>query len=376
MTDAYNDTHAHDDVQEYPSGSELGLDADEEDCQELRRLPREERLHAIDDMCDLYKSVDGFGENYKLVDKLGEGTFSAVYKAIDLKHHDYDNKYWFTKEQTDTRQLQHRDRKVYVALKRIYQTSCPLRIQNELELLHSLRRSKWVSTMISAFRHKDQVVAVMPYHPNNDFREYYRHVDYKTVKKYFKSLFKALRDVHRMDILHRDIKPANFLFSLQDQKGVLCDFGLAQYTLDDGWHGHCHHTQPSREHPHGQNKLAMKDIRSEKDTRAVERTADVVREADRRMNDPKLPVGYSTDEKRPIVRANRAGTRGFRAPEVLLKCQDQTTGACCFICWLLPTNINIFQIQPSTCGPLALFSSPFSVAVFRFLTATTITRRW
>lgn len=24
------------------------------------------------------------------------------------------------------------------------------------------------------------------------------------------------------------------------------------------------------------------------------------------------------------VRANRAGTRGFRAPEVLLKCQDQT----------------------------------------------------
>lgn len=328
-------------IEQEPS-SELGLDADEEDCQELRRLPREERLQAIDDMCDLYKSVEGFEENYKLVDKLGEGTFSAVYKAIDLKHHHYDNGYWFTKEQTDSRQLQHKS-KVYVALKRIYQTSCPLRIQNELELLHSLRlvrcfgeclltstcrRSKYVSTMISAFRHKDQVVAVMPYHPNSDFREYYRHVDYMTVKNYFKSLFKALRDVHRMDILHRDIKPANFLFSLQDQKGVLCDFGLAQYTLDDGWHGHCHHTQPTREHPHGQNKLVNKDIRSEKDNRAVERTAGVVREADRRMNDPKIHVGYSTDEKRPMVRANRAGTRGFRAPEVLLKCQDQTTGKC------------------------------------------------
>jgi len=30
----------------------------------------------------------------------------------------------------------------------------------------------------------------------------------------------------------------------------------------------------------------------------------------------------------PGVRANRAGTRGFRAPEVLLKCPDQTVGAC------------------------------------------------
>jgi cell division control protein 7 len=29
---------------------------------------------------------------------------------------------------------------------------------------------------------------------------------------------------------------------------------------------------------------------------------------------------------RPAARANRAGTRGFRAPEVLLKCPDQTVG--------------------------------------------------
>lgn len=29
---------------------------------------------------------------------------------------------------------------------------------------------------------------------------------------------------------------------------------------------------------------------------------------------------------RPAMKANRAGTRGFRAPEVLLKCPDQTVG--------------------------------------------------
>jgi len=29
---------------------------------------------------------------------------------------------------------------------------------------------------------------------------------------------------------------------------------------------------------------------------------------------------------RPAIRANRAGTRGFRAPEVLFKCVHQTVG--------------------------------------------------
>ncbi|TIC42964.1 hypothetical protein E3Q08_02532 [Wallemia mellicola] len=316
--------YENDEEPEEPS-SVLGIDADYEDCQELRRLPHEERLKAIEDMCELYTNIDGFSEQFKLVDKLGEGTFSAVYKAIDLKHHDYDNSTWFTKEQVDSRQLRERS-KVYVALKRIYVTSCPWRIQNELEMLYQLRTSKYVSSLITAIRHEDQVVAVMPYHPNNDFREFYRHCDYMTVKNYFRSLFRALKDIHEQEVIHRDVKPANFLFSLQDQKGVLCDFGLAQYMLtQNSWTDHCHHTIPTEEYPLGQNKLTNKSIRTEKDTRAINKTSEAIKEAERRMNDPKSNVGYSTDERRPVVRANRAGTRGFRAPEVLLKCQDQTT---------------------------------------------------
>lgn len=37
--------------------------------------------------------------------------------------------------------------------------------------------------------------------------------------------------------------------------------------------------------------------------------------------------GVLKEDRRPSIRANRAGTRGFRAPEVLLKCPDQTVGA-------------------------------------------------
>lgn len=36
-------------------------------------------------------------------------------------------------------------------------------------------------------------------------------------------------------------------------------------------------------------------------------------------------VGHPKNDSRPSKRANRAGTRGFRAPEVLFKCTSQTT---------------------------------------------------
>lgn len=38
-----------------------------------------------------------------------------------------------------------------------------------------------------------------------------------------------------------------------------------------------------------------------------------------------LATGYPKNDSRPSRRANRAGTRGFRAPEVLFKCTAQTT---------------------------------------------------
>lgn len=45
--------------------------------------------------------------------------------------------------------------------------------------------------------------------------------------------------------------------------------------------------------------------------------------------------------RRVVSKANRAGTRGFRAPEVLLKCGSQTGGA--FSPWFLviATNDNL-----------------------------------
>jgi cell division control protein 7 len=111
------------------------------------------------------------------------GTFSSVYKAIDVYHYHYDNRSWrepspsgesssaagcqpssetpsdlqpaeamkWTRELRDTwRDNSHyisgydrtpggTAKKVYVALKRIYMTSSPERIANELEIMEELR---------------------------------------------------------------------------------------------------------------------------------------------------------------------------------------------------------------------------------------------
>lgn len=63
-----------------------------------------------------------------------------------------------------------RRRPRYVAIKKIYVTSSPQRILNELDLLHKLTGLPNVVPLITAFRHLDQVVAVLPYCKHTDFR--------------------------------------------------------------------------------------------------------------------------------------------------------------------------------------------------------------
>lgn len=153
------------------------------------------------------------------------GTFSTVYKAEDLLYDIYRNDWdmfqdaqpesWASPppkkrrmEDRHGRPLPTQRKKArYVALKKIYVTSSPIRIQNELELLHDLRGCRSVCPLITAFRHQDQVVAVLPFFPHTDFRIQYRTFMVADMRHYFRSLFTALHSVHKHEIIHRDIKP-------------------------------------------------------------------------------------------------------------------------------------------------------------------------
>lgn len=149
------------------------------------------------------------------------GTFSTVYKAEDLLYDHYHNDWdlfgqaqqqeaWASPPSKRRRvdgEPVGRKKARYVALKKIYVTSSPIRIQNELELLHDLRGCRSVCPLITAFRFQDQVVAVLPYFPHTDFRIQYRTFMVADMRHYLRSLLVALHSVHEHDILHRDIKP-------------------------------------------------------------------------------------------------------------------------------------------------------------------------
>ena len=164
----------HDGDSGMDADADAAADIDEEMTLYLK--PREEQEEIMLEIADLEEAVPALTQDYKLIDRLGMGTFSSVYKAIDLGYHEkWDNTVWHGLHPAGS-SAHHQSvprpssTKVFVAIKRIYVTSNPERIRNEISILETCRGARHVSQLITAFRHEDQVVAIMPYHPHEDFR--------------------------------------------------------------------------------------------------------------------------------------------------------------------------------------------------------------
>ena len=170
--------HEVEEAVEYEEESEEEEDEDDETDEELtiQLKSREEQAEIEEEILDLETAVPQLTEDYKIIDRLGTGTFSAVYKAIDLGYHTkWDNTEWHGHHPSTSsahyQTVPHPpENKVFVAIKRIYVTSGPERIRNEIAIMEDCRGCRHVSQLITAFRHHDQIVAIMPFHKNEDFR--------------------------------------------------------------------------------------------------------------------------------------------------------------------------------------------------------------
>ncbi|CAE7218840.1 unnamed protein product [Rhizoctonia solani] len=327
---------------EEQDGLDPGEDPSDDEENSFAMRDEMEQHYISAEMRQLKERVQGLVGNYELVDRLGEGTFSSVYKAIDLNFSKYDNREWNTplgyadypillastphssksRPQQYTPAFERRGR-VYVAIKRIYVTSSPQRIANEIELMEAARGCRHVSQLITAFRDEDQVVCVMPFHRSVDFRDFFQSLPMRTMQTYFRHLFRALRDIHARDIVHRDVKPANFLFDPKAGPdgtgwGVLCDFGLAQ-RVEYPERTQCLHTAPTKDKPHG-----SRSKQSAHDSTVINRKLTTVR---KRAEAGSHNIGYKTEDLRqvpapaPHCHASRRIEQG-RGDSGLLKCSS------------------------------------------------------
>ncbi|KAI9343758.1 kinase-like domain-containing protein [Zopfochytrium polystomum] len=227
---------------------------------------------------------------YRILDKVGSGTFSMVYKAVDCLHLEHKNDWCPTHSFVEVPPCSRIIKCGVVAIKRIYPTSSLKRVQREIEMLKKLEGLPNLSVLVTAFRYKEQVLAVLPYYQHMDIKKFMQHICIQDIQIYIRCLCNALDGVHSHKIIHRDVKQSNFLYNPEWRTGILVDFGLAEY-------------QSEPQEP--------KTIEDPTEFALYQEISD--------------RQEYIVNDPRKATRASRAGTRGYRSPEVLLRVTHQTT---------------------------------------------------
>ncbi|KAJ1358117.1 hypothetical protein KIN20_016431 [Parelaphostrongylus tenuis] len=201
----------------------------------------------------------------------------------------------------------------------------PKHIAMELKVMRMISGGPNVVEFIAAYRELDRVFVVMNFFPHDDIFSLIHKMSLEETLQYMRNLFIALHHIHRYRVIHRDIKPANFLYNRAERRYLLVDFGLSHFAVA------------------AQNQKLSETISKEniintpigpppaKRSKRLSDDSDVL--TPNRSSIVKHPkCGCSSfsevcDSCRelPIKRVNKAGTPGYRAPEVLLRFDEQTT---------------------------------------------------
>ncbi|ALC40181.1 CG5790 [Drosophila busckii] len=331
----------------------------------------------------LQTSIPEISQIFDVHCRIGSGTFSSVLLGTLQRE----------------RQLPEAQRRRF-AIKHHNPTNHPERILRELECMFRMGGDHNVIGINCCIRYNDNVAFVMPFMSHDRFHDVYRSLSLLEVKEYLRNLLVALRHVHKFNVIHRDVKPSNILYNRRTGKFLLCDFGLAQRLTEDGSLIQASDLSGAAALLRDMDAAQQQLYRHEGNSLQAEAEAAALRQADperriraagggttafesspmeptkkelaaqkadtqrlinrlRFINVNVDPNNYvvSTNSGRKEMHASRAGTPGYRPPEVLLRYPHQTTAvdvwAAGVIMLSMLSSLHPFFKAPSDCAALS-----------------------
>lgn len=174
------------------------------------------------------------GKTYRLIKKIGEGSFGKIYAATKK---DMD-----MNMNMDMNMDMDKNLKQY-AVKLITKDKHEALWQNEIVVYERLKGIKYIPLLYAAGSEGKYNYIVMDLLEQNleQLRASYKdQMNMKVILHIGLQMINALEGVHEKGIIHRDIKPANFLLRTNAQNGIselfLIDFGLAGLYFTDDKH--------------------------------------------------------------------------------------------------------------------------------------------
>lgn len=159
------------------------------------------------------------GTKYRLIKKIGKGSFGEVYLAIDKNGNEYACK----TEDTSSKNRLKGEAHIYKRFE-MRNLECVPKMYNFGESVGS--------------GYNVLILQLLGKSVDTIFEERGGKLDIGTVMKLAITIISHLEKIHRAGIIHRDIKPNNFMFGINEHASDLyvMDFGLSKKWLIDGNH--------------------------------------------------------------------------------------------------------------------------------------------